>query len=325
MLQETIVISRAGGPEVLVPQQRPVPAPGPDEVLIRVRWAGINRHDCGQRSRGPSTHESDVPGLEVAGHVEAVGANVRGLAPGAEVCALVDGGGYAQYATAHRALVLPRPDTLTLQEAACFPEAAFTVWYNFFSVAAMQPGERVLIHGGTSGIGVFAIQLLRALGHSVYATSGSEEKAAFARSLGAARVFNYKTEAFAEVMAREGLAADVILDMSGGRHTEQNLAALAYGGRIVHLSGGSGAPLQASLRAIMQKEARITGSLMRPLPLDRKTRVAEALRSAVWPLLGTAIRPVIHRTYPLAQAAQAHRDMETGDHIGKLLLDVQPS
>ncbi|WP_338617251.1 NAD(P)H-quinone oxidoreductase [Pigmentiphaga sp. CHJ604] len=323
MHQEAIVISRAGGPEVLVSENRPVPAPGPDDVLIQVSWAGVNRHDCGQRSRGPNDHESDVPGLEVAGRVHAVGANVRDLAPGTPVCALVDGGGYAQYALAHRALVLPVPDSLTLEQAACLPEAAFTVWYNFFSVAAMQPGETALIHGGTSGIGVFTIQLLRALGHPVYATSGSDEKSAFAQSLGASRVFNYRTEAFAEIMAREGLAADVVLDMSGGRHTEQNLAALAYGGRIVHLSGGSGAPLQASLRAIMQKEARITGSMMRPLPLDRKMRVAEALRTRVWPLLGKEIRPVIQRTYPLSQAAQAHRDMETGDHIGKLLLEVR--
>jgi len=322
MLQETIVISRAGGPEVLVSEKRPVPAPGPDDVLIRVEWAGVNRHDCGQRSRGPNTHESDVPGLEVAGLVEAVGSQVRDLAPGARVCALTNGGGYAQYAIAHRALVLPVPDGLTLQQASCLPEAAFTVWYNFFSVAAMQPGETALIHGATSGIGVFAIQLLRALGHPVYASSGSDEKSAFARSLGATRVFNYRTEAFAEIMAREGLSADVVLDMSGGRHTEQNLAALAYGGRIIHLSAGSGAPLQASLRTIMQKEARITGSMMRPLPLDRKIRVAEALRTTVWPLLGTAIRPVIQQTYPLAQAAQAHRDMEAGDHIGKLLLQV---
>lgn len=322
MLQETIVISRAGGPEVLVSERRPIPAPGPDEVLIQVQWAGVNRHDCGQRSRGPNDHESDVPGLEVSGLVHAVGADVRDLAPGAQVCALVDGGGYAQYAVARRALVMPVPQALTPQQAACMPEAAFTVWYNFFSVAAMQPGEAVLIHGGTSGIGVFAIQLLRALGHPVYATSGSDDKSAFALSLGANRVFNYKTEPFAELMAREGLAADVVLDMSGGRHTEQNLAALAYGGRIVHLSGGSGAPFQASLRAIMQKEARITGSMMRPLPLDRKTRVAEALRTRVWPLLGEQIRPVIQRTYPLSQAAQAHRDMETGDHIGKLLLEI---
>lgn len=322
MLQETIVICRAGGPEVLAPAQRPVPTPGPDEVLIRVEWAGVNRHDCGQRSRGPNDHESDIPGLEVAGVVEAVGEGVRDLTPGAKVCALTNGGGYAQFAIAHRALVLPIPEGMTTEQAACFPEAAFTVWYNFFSVGAMQPGETALIHGGTSGIGVFSIQLLRALGHTVYATSGSEEKAAFARSLGAARVFNYRTESFAEIMGREGLTADVILDMSGGRHTEQNLAVLAYGGRIVHLSGGSGAPLQAPLRLIMQKEARITGSMMRPLPLERKKRVAEALRTTVWPLLGNAIRPVVHRTYPLAEAAQAHRDMEAGEHIGKLLLRV---
>ncbi len=322
MLQDTIIIDRAGGPEVLVSARRDIPEPAPDEIVIHIHWAGVNRHDCGQRSRGPNTHESDIPGLEVSGYVHAVGSSVRDLTVGTPVCALVNGGGYAQYVSAHRTQVLPIPQDLTLQQAACLPEAAFTVWYNFFSVAAMQSGETALIHGATSGIGVFAIQLLHALGHVVYATSGSPEKVAYARSLGAARAFNYKTDPFAEIMAREGLSADVILDMSGGRHMDQNLAALAYGGRIVHLSAGSGALPQLSLRAVMQKEARVTGSMMRPLPHEKKAKVAQALKTVVWPMVGSKIRPVISKVYPLAQAHIAHRDMEQGEHIGKLLLKV---
>lgn len=320
--QDAIVITRAGGPEVLAMARREQPRPASGQVLIRVHCAGVNRHDCGQRSRGPNNHESDIPGLEVSGHVVSVGGDVGNIEVGAAVCALVDGGGYAQYVVAEAAYVFPLPVGLTLSEAASLPEAAFTVWYNFFSVGAMQPGETALIHGGTSGVGVFAIQLLRALGHAVYATCGSDEKVAFARSLGANDAFNYRQDDFAKRMRDAGIAVDVVLDMSGGRYTEQNLQVLAYGGRIIHLSAGSGLPLQVPLRSLMQKEARVTGSLMRPLPSARKRQTAQALEERVWPLLGSAIRPVISCVYPLAEAHRAHRHLEQGDNIGKLLLAV---
>ncbi|MBN9478325.1 MAG: hypothetical protein ABS43_07070 [Bordetella sp. SCN 67-23] len=321
MQQDAIIISRAGGPEVLVPARCDIPQPAADEVVVKVAWAGVNRHDCGQRSRGPNDHESDIPGLEVSGTVHAVGSLVRGIEVGTQVCALVNGGGYAEYVATHWQQVLPVPAGLTLQQAACLPEAAFTTWYNFFSLAALQVGESVLIHGATSGVGVFAVQLLSALGHPVYATSGSAEKCALALSLGARRAFNYKTEPFAQLLQEAGTPVDVILDMSGGRHMEQNLAALAYGGRILHLSSGA-APVSLSLRAVMQKEARVTGAMMRPLPAAKKALVAQALKKVVWPLVGDRIQTRVHQTYPLAQASQAHRDMEQGDHSGKLLLQV---
>ncbi|RZS85483.1 NAD(P)H-quinone oxidoreductase [Pigmentiphaga kullae] len=321
MQQDAIIISRAGGPEVLVPARCDIPQPAADEVVVKVAWAGVNRHDCGQRSRGPNEHESDIPGLEVSGTVHAVGPLARGLEVGMQVCALVNGGGYAEYVATHWQQVLPVPAGLTLQQAACLPEAAFTTWYNFFSLAALQVGESVLIHGATSGVGVFAVQLLSALGHPVYATSGSAEKCALALSLGARRAFNYKTEPFAQLLQEAGTPVDVILDMSGGRHMEQNLAALAYGGRILHLSSGA-APVSLSLRAVMQKEARVTGAMMRPLPAAKKALVAQALKKVVWPLVGSRIQTRVHQTYPLAQASQAHRDMEQGDHSGKLLLQV---
>lgn len=324
-MHDAIAIARAGGPEVLVPVRRNRPSPGPSQVLIRVHAAGVNRHDCGQRSRGPNTHESDIPGLEVSGHVTAVGSDVKDLKPGDAVCALVDGGGYAQYAVADAATVLPVPSGLSLEEAAGVPEAAFTVWYNFFSVAAMQPGEAVLIHGGTSGVGTFAIQLLRSLGHPVYATCGADEKVAFVRSLGATGAFNYRTEDFSTGLAQAGVSIDVVLDMSGGKYTERNLAVLAYGGRIVHLAPGSGSPLQIPLRVLMQKEARVTGSLMRPLAAERKAKVAQALRAQVWPRLGPQIRPVLSRSYRLADAHLAHAQLESGDNIGKILLRLGES
>ncbi|GAA4343240.1 NAD(P)H-quinone oxidoreductase [Pigmentiphaga soli] len=320
MLQDTIVIARAGGPEVLTPARRPVPEPGRGQVLIRVRAAGVNRHDCGQRARGPNNHESDIPGLEVAGVVQAVGDEVVGLEPGTEVCALINGGGYAQYALAEAPLVMPMPAGFSDEEAAGVPEVAFTTWYNMFFVATLKPGGRVLIHGGTSGVGVFAIQLLTALGHPVYATCGTPEKVDLATQLGARHAFNYRSEDFAAQLKADGVAIDAVLDMSGGRYMAQNLDVLAYGGHIVHLTTGTAAATPVPLGAVMQKEARVTGSRLRPLPLARKIEVALALKSVAWPLLGNRIRPLVHRVFPLAQAADAHRYLESGDSFGKLIL-----
>lgn len=319
---KAIAIARAGGPEVLTPVQRPRPEPGLGQVLIRVSTAGVNRHDCGQRSRGPNLHESDIPGLEVSGHIEQIGADVQGLQVEMPVCALVDGGGYGEFVIAEADNVLPVPEGMTLRDAAAIPEAAFTTWYNFFTLAAMQPHETVLIHGGTSGIGVFAIQMLRALGHPVYVTCGTDQKVDFARSLGATDGFNYRTENFVKRMGDNNIVADVVLDMSGGIYTTQNLEVLAYGGRIVHLVSGAGAGLQVPLRALMQKEARITGSFMRRLAQPRKAKVAQELKAHVWPLLGNKIRAIVSNAYPLDQAHLAHSCLEQGDNMGKLLLEV---
>lgn len=299
MSQVCVVISAAGGPDVLHLQQCDVPKPTAYEVLIRVKAAGVNRHDCNQRTRGPTTAHSNVPGLEVAGVVEAIGNQVSHVAVGEQVCALVDGGGYAHFAIAHENLVLPIPGGLDLISAASMPEAAFTTWYNFFCVAALQPGEAVLIHGGTSGVGVFATQLLSAFGYPVFVTCGSDEKCTAALALGASAAINYRREAFDSTTTRRlGREIDVVLDMSGGAHTAASLDALAYRGRIVHLSPGRNAEFNAPLAAIMRKEARITGSLMRPLPLDEKTIVARALREHVWPLIGPFIKPQIAHVFP---------------------------
>jgi NADPH2:quinone reductase len=322
-MQRCVVITAAGGPEVLQMQARQIPQPVAGEVLIRVKAAGINRHDCNQRGRGTNPVQSDIPGLEVAGVVEAVGEDAGGVEPGMAVCALVDGGGYAEYAIASSALVFPVPDAIDMAGAASLPEAAFTAWYNLFSVAGLKQGESVLIHGGTSGVGVFAIQMLRALGHPVYATCGSDAKCAAAEALGASLAVNYRTQAFdAAVTGRIGREIDVVLDMSAGVHMQANLEALAYRGRIVHLSSGAGAALHTPLALIMKKEARITGSLMRPLPLPEKAAVARMLKTAVWPHIGAAIKPQVAHVLPLNEAAEAHRLMEQGNHIGKIVLRV---
>lgn len=323
--QTVIRITAPGGPEVLLPESQPVPQPRDGDILIAVRAAGVNRHDCNQRGRGPSPDHSDVPGLEVAGEVVAVG---RGVAPGwlgQRVCALTDGGGYAPFAIAQAAQALPVPEGLDWVQAAALPEAAFTLWHNFFGVARLAAGESVLLHGGTSGVGTLAIQVLTALGHPVYATCGSPDKVAAARRLGARDAVDYRREDFVSVLRERtaGRGVDVILDMSGGRYSTQNVDLLARRGRLVHLSPGAGALFQAPLRAIMAKEAVVTGSLLRPLPNAEKAAIAERLRVVVWPLIAEGrVRPVVHRVFPLAQAAEAHRVMEAGEHIGKLVLDT---
>ena len=327
-LQTVIRISAAGGPEVLTPVSAPTPHPKHGEVLIAVQAAGVNRHDCNQRQRGPSPAHSDVPGLEVAGLVVAVG---HGVAPewlGQRVCALTDGGGYAQFATAPATHVLPLPEGLGWTEAAALPEAAFTVWHNFYCAARLAAGESVLIHGGTSGVGTLAIQILSALGHPVFVTCGSGEKVAAARRLGATLAMDYRHEDFADAVLvhTAGRGVDVILDMSGGKYSAANVKALAQRGRIVHLSPGEDGTFQVPLRALMAKEAVVTGSLLRPLPDPEKTAIAERLRVVLWPLIASRrVRPVIHQTFALRQAEQAHRAMEAGAHIGKIVLAITSS
>lgn len=318
-----VVISAPGAPDVLVMRPADTGNPGAGELLVGVSAAGINRHDCNQRRRGPTPGHSDVPGLEVAGHVLAVGAGVSGWQPGDRVAALVDGGGYADRVRVRADVALPVPEVLSLEQAAALPEALFTTWYNFFDVAALGPGESVLLQGGTSGVGVIATQLLTALGHPVFVTCGTADKMRLARDLGAVAAFSYRDDGFvADVLAATGgRGVDVILDMSGGRHSEANVAMLARRGRIVHLSPGDGAEFRVPLRAILAKEAKVTGSLLRPLPAVEKARIAERLRVVAWPLVTAGrIRPVIHKVFPLAEVVAAHTEMEHGAHAGKILL-----
>jgi putative PIG3 family NAD(P)H quinone oxidoreductase len=322
-MQTAIFITAAGGPEVLVPREVGRPVPGDEELLIEVHAAGINRHDVNQRKRGPSAAHSDVPGLEVAGIVRGAGARVAGWQPGERVCALTDGGGYAQYAVAHAGHAFRPGAEMDDYKAAALPEALFTIWHNFFNLAALGPGESVLLHGGTSGVGTIAIQLLTRLGHPVLATCGSPEKVAMAKSLGAAAVFDYREDDFVQGVLREtgGRGVDVILDMSGGKYSERNLAALARRGRLLHLSPGDGAEFKVKLRDIMAKEAKITGSLLRPLPDWEKTLIATKIREHVWARFADGtMTPVIRQVFPLREAAAAHAAMERADHYGKVML-----
>ncbi|WP_185732337.1 NAD(P)H-quinone oxidoreductase [Burkholderia sp. Bp8963] len=319
-----IQITAAGGPEVLVPVEMPVPKCGSSDVLIRVVSAGVNRHDVNQRRRGPDTEHSPVPGLEVSGVVARVGAHVTSVEMGDEVCALVNGGGYAEYAIADAGQVLPVPPAISLRDAAALPEALFTTVHNFFNVAKLAPGESVLIHGGTSGVGTLATQMLTARGHAVYATCGTDEKCAMAEALGAVKAFNYRTIAFTDAVqaATGGKGVDVILDMAGAAYGRQNIEALAHRGRVVHLSPGGNADLAFPLRELMRKEAVVTGSLLRPLPNEEKNGIARWLHANVWPLIGTTVKPMITQRLPLELASAAHDALERGDVAGKILLDV---
>ncbi len=301
-----------------------LPELGDEEVLIEVAFAGVNRHDCNQRRRGPSPLHSDTPGLEVSGIISGLGRRVHQFRIGDPVCALVDGGGYATHTTASAALVFPVLGALDLKSASALPEALFTIWHNFVGVSAIGQGESVLIHGGTSGVGSLAIQLLSRLGHTVFATCSSTEKMEHASRLGARAAFNYTNQDFAsEVLsATRGQGVDVILDVAAGAHSSANLRALAWRGRIVHLSPGDDAIFKAPLRTILEKEAKITGSLLRPLSLSIKSQVADALRKYVLPLVYQGdVLPWVNEVYPLSMAAQAHRELESGSSMGKIVLE----
>jgi putative PIG3 family NAD(P)H quinone oxidoreductase len=314
----------AGGPDVLAVERREVPRPSAGQVLIEVAYAGVNRHDCGQRSRGtPPAGATDILGLEVSGRIIETGAEVSVSRRGEEVCALVNGGGYADYCIAESSLALPRPAALDLQQSAAIPEALFTCWFNLVELAELRANDWLLVHGGTSGVGSTAIQLARALGVRVVATAGTAEKCRLSVGLGADRAINYRDEDFAAGVrdVTGGHGADVILDLVGGRYAEANLAALAKDGRVVHLTSADTPVYSAPLRLIMERRARITGSLLRPLELDRKAAIARALSAQVWPLLGRSITPLIDGIYPLHQAVEAHQRMEAGLHAGKILLD----
>ncbi|HZU88289.1 MAG TPA: NAD(P)H-quinone oxidoreductase [Stellaceae bacterium] len=319
----------AGGPEVLEVAQGPVPQPGAGEVLIKVAYAGVNRPDVMQR-RGlypPPPGASPIIGLEIAGRIVELGAGVAGFREGEEVCALVAGGGYAEYCAAPAPQCLPVPRGLTLAEAAALPETFFTVWTNVFDRGRLAPGEAFLVHGGTSGIGTTAIQLARAFGARVFATAGSDEKCAFCKKLGAEAAINYKTEDFVEIARRltGGRGVDVILDMVGGSYLPRNLRALAVEGRLVQIAFQDGSKIECDLLPIMVKRLTVTGSTLRPRSVAEKGAIAAALKERVWPLIKAGrVKPVLHQIFPLAEAAAAHRLMEGSAHIGKIVLAIAP-
>lgn len=320
-----ISIARAGGPEVLQPATRPVPEPKAGEVLIKVAFAGINRHDCGQRRRGfGPAGATDIPGLEVAGEVVATGASVKRWKPGDRVCALVNGGGYAQYCIAIESVTLPIPPGFDLKQAASLPEALFTAWLNVFMLGRLKAGEWLLVHGGSSGVGTMAIQLARLEGANVVATAGSAAKCDACVKLGAASAVNYREQDFVAGVEQVtgGHGADVILDMVGGTYAMRNLKALASDGRLVHLSGADGAEFRVPVSAIMAKRAIVTGSQLRASPPALKTEIARQVLDRVWPHLGSRVTPIIDSIMPLARVADAHARMESSVHIGKILLEV---
>ncbi len=320
-------ITTPGGPDVLKPVEEPVPAPGAHEVLIRVAAAGVNRPDLMQR-RGaypPPPGASDVPGLEVAGHIVALGPDVHEWTVGAEVCALVAGGGYAEYCLAPAVQCLPVPSGVSMIEAAAIPETFFTVWANVFERGRLRADEYLLVHGGSSGIGTTAIQMARARGAIVFATAGSEAKCAACERLGAVRAIDYRTEDFVAVVREltEGRGVDVVLDMVGGSYVARNLEVLAEDGRLVQIAFLEGARAEVNLSPLMRKRLTFTGSTLRPRPVEEKGRLARALAKEVWPLVERGeVRPVIHATFPLREAAGAHAMLEAGEHVGKIVLTI---
>lgn len=324
-----IEITEAGGPDVLQVGERPVPEPGEGEVLIKVAAAGVNRPDVMQRlgMYPPPPGAPDIPGLEVAGTVVALGPEVSGWQVGSTVCALVSGGGYADYCAAPASLCLGIPDALSEVQAAAIPETFFTVWTNVFDRGRLSSGESLLVHGGSSGIGTTAIQLAKAFGSTVYVTAGSTEKCQACTELGADAAINYRDEDFVERISEltNERGVDVILDMVGGDYLPRNLKSLAIEGRIVQIALQGGPKVEMSLLPIMLKRLTLTGSTLRPRTIAQKAMIAHSLREKVWPLLESGkVRPIVHATFPLARASDAHRMMESSQHIGKIVLsDVE--
>ena len=322
-----IAIRTPGGPEVLVPQERPMPSPGTGEILVKVAAAGVNRPDVMQRLGlyPPPPGTTDIPGLEIAGEVVALGAGVERWKVGERVCALVVGGGYAEYCLAHETHALPIPAGLSMIEAAAIPETFFTVWHNAFERGGLKPGETLLVHGGSSGIGTTAIQLAKAFGAKVITTAGTPEKCAACRTLGADLAVNYKSEDFvaATKAATNGKGADVVLDMVGGDYIERNYEAAGVEGRIVQIAFQGSPKATVDFRRIMLKRLTHTGSTLRARSTADKGAIARAVEGKVWPLIAAGkVKPVIDSTFPLAQAAKAHARMEASTHIGKIVLTL---
>lgn len=323
-LMRAIEISEPGGPDVLKLSEQPIPVPGAGEVLIKVAYAGVNRPDALQRAGlyRPPASASPLPGLEAAGVVAAVGPNVTDWKEGDAVCALLPGGGYAEYVLTPAAHCLPVPEGMGLREAACLPETLFTVWSNVFERGGLQAGERFLVHGGSSGIGTTAIQLAKALGARVFTTAGSDEKCEVCRELGAEKAINYRNEDFVEVLKAEG-GANLILDMVGGSYLPRNVKVLADDGRLVQIAFLQGPKVELNFAQVMLRRLTITGSTLRPQSDLAKAKIAEALREKVWPLLDAGrVAPVMDSEFALEDAAKAHARMEGGDHIGKIVLKV---
>jgi len=320
-------IREPGPPDVLQVMEGPLPQLRAGEVLVEVAYAGVNRPDCLQRAGAypPPADASPVPGLEVAGRITALGEGVTQWKVGDEVCALTPGGGYAQYCTTPAGFCLPLPPGLSMRDAACVPETYFTVWYNLFERIRFDAGESVLIHGGTSGIGLTAIQLCKAFGATVYATAGSDDKVAFCRAMGADHALNYKTQDWAaELWTLTGKkGVNVVLDMVGGDYVQKNLRSLANDGRLSQIAFLQKSVVEIDMRLIMMKRLVVTGSTLRASPASRKVALALALREKVWPLFGEGkLKVVIAQTYPLADAAKAHALMESGTLVGKIALQV---
>ncbi|EIE49908.1 NAD(P)H-quinone oxidoreductase [Salipiger aestuarii] len=323
-MMHAVEISEPGGPEVLRPCKRPLPVAGHGQVVIRVAWAGVNRPDALQRagSYAPPKGASDLPGLEASGEVASVGPGVDWPKVGDAVCALLPGGGYAEYVATPAAHCLPVPAGMALREAACLPETFFTVWSNVFQRGGLQSGERFLVHGGSSGIGTTAIQLASAFGARVFATAGSADKCQACRDLGAERAINYKDEDFVEILRGEG-GANLILDMVGGDYIRRNVQTLADDGRLVQIAFLQGPKVALNFAQIMTRRLTLTGSTLRPQSDLAKARIAEALREQVWPLLDAQrVAPVMDSEFLLDEAAQAHARIESSGHIGKIVLKV---
>ena len=323
-MMRAVEISTPGGPEVLKIADRPIPEPAQGDVVIKVAWAGVNRPDALQRAGAydPPPGASDLPGLEASGEIAAVGPGVTGLSVGDPVCALLPGGGYAEFVSTPAAHCLPVPKGMGLRAAACLPETFFTVWTNVFMRGALQAGERFLVHGGSSGIGTTAIQLAAHFGARVFATAGSDEKCKACLDLGAERAINYRDEDFVSILRDEG-GADLILDMVGGPYLPRNVKALANDGRLVQIAFLQGPKVELNFAQVMVRRLTITGSTLRPQSDLAKAQIAQALKQEVWPLLDAGIvAPVMDSAFSLADAAAAHTRMESSGHIGKIVLEV---
>ena len=322
--QTSIEITQPGGPEVLQATSRDMPVPTDSQVLIKVAAAGVNRPDVFQRMGfyPPPPGVTDIPGLEASGTIVAIGSGVQRWKVGDQVCALLSGGGYAEYAVAEESICLPIPEGLSLSDAAALPETCFTVWHNLFERAELQAGEWLLVHGGSSGIGTTAIQMASAMGIKVIATAGSDEKCAACEKLGAVKAINYRQQDFVQACQEiTGTGVNVILDMVGGDYVQQNFAACAPKARIVNIAFLRGSKVEVDLLPLMLKQLVLTGSTLRAQPIENKARIAAGVESQVWPLIAQGkFKPVINSRFPLAQASEAHTLMESNQHIGKLLL-----
>lgn len=322
---KAIFITQAGGPEVLQLQETEKPSPKENEVLLKIKAAGVNRSDILTRENpdayGDDLPSAKIPGLEVSGVIEAIGSQVSNFKIDDKVCALVAGGGYAEYICVDERLCLPIPEGLSFVEAASLPEVIFTVWFNLFQQANLKSGEKLLIHGGTSGVGVMGLQIAKALGIKTFATAGSSKKIEFLKNIGVSKAINYKDEDFYEVLKDEKL--DVILDMVGGDYTNKNLKLLQPKGRLVNINAMKSAEVTIDLWQVISKNISLTGSLLKPQPIDVKAKIAQEIKVEVWPLFTSEeIKPVIYKKFPLSKANEAHELMESSNHIGKIILEV---